>query len=506
MTEHDILVRGAGAAGMAAALALSRQGLRVALLGALEEPARADVRAYALNAAAVQLLAGLKVWEAIPADARTAVHDMHVQGDAPGAAIHFSAWQQSLSELAWIVDAAELEQALRAAVRFAPHVTVVAAPVPAALQVLAEGKDSSTRAALGVRMPRHAYGQRAVAARLHTDRPHAGLARQWFRSPDILALLPLDRPVKGHGLALVWSLPDALSDAHMAMDEAEFLLALHAIVLGVERPFTDCLAGIGVQLGQQPVGIGAGFVFGFADDHVDAVTELQAATETGGAGLHVGDGFTHLVHRIGPHQVDVACLGGAFAGFVAEPAEIERRALARNGGDPRRIEVELVELALEIEVFAVQQGAHDLHDLSRTGIARGRRHGFAGHVGRDDVDVEPPAGACSIGAKNPVKRGNAAGQLRRPVFAHSGGPQQLDPLYLGGNGGGKSGGIQTQLIARRQQDIIEPAFFGAHHDIAAMLPARLEIGIGNPQKLVVIVAQCRKPGHFTLLFAHQTNS
>ncbi len=228
---HDVLVRGTGATGLCAALALSRQGLSVALLGRLTEPDQPDVRAYALNAASVQLLQQLKVWDALPADARTSVHDMHIEGDAPGAAFDFSAWQQALPELAWIVDSAELERALRAAVRFAPHITPVAAEVPAILQVLAEGKASATRGALGVNMQRHPYGQRAVAARLVSDRPHAGLARQWFRCPDVLALLPMDRPLfegrTGHGLALVWSLPDAASDAHMAMDEAAFITALN---------------------------------------------------------------------------------------------------------------------------------------------------------------------------------------------------------------------------------------------------------------------------------------
>jgi len=226
VTSFDILVRGAGAAGLTAALALSRQGWRVALLGAATPAAADDVRAYALNRSAVALLAALKVWEAIPADARTQVFDMHVQGDAAGAELEFSAWTQAVGELAWIVDAAELERALRTAARFAPHVTEVAHDVPATLQVLAEGKDSATRARLGVSMPRQAYGQRGIAARLLTDRPHAGLARQWFRSPDILALLPLDRPRAGHGLGLVWSVPDARADELMALPEADFLAAL----------------------------------------------------------------------------------------------------------------------------------------------------------------------------------------------------------------------------------------------------------------------------------------
>jgi len=222
---YDILVRGAGAVGLAAALALSRRGLRVALLG-VAAPAVDDVRAYALNRSSVALLASLKVWDAIPADARTPVFDMHVQGDAAGAVLDFSAWTQAVDELAWIVDAAELERALRAAARFAPHVTLVDHEVPATLQVLAEGKDSATRDRLGVRMPRRAYGHRGIAARLVSDLPHAGLARQWFRSPDVLALLPLDRPRVGHGLGLVWSVPDARADELMAMTEPDFVAAL----------------------------------------------------------------------------------------------------------------------------------------------------------------------------------------------------------------------------------------------------------------------------------------
>ena len=225
MPAHDVLVRGAGAVGLAAALALARQGLSVALLGAAAAPTE-DIRAYALNAASVQLLSALKVWDALPADARTPVHDMHIEGDAPGAALDFSAWSQGLAELAWIVDAAELERALRTAATFAPHLQFVSTEVPATLQVLAEGKDSAARERLGVQMQRHAYGHRAIAARLLSDRAHAGLARQWFRHPDVLALLPLDRPQAGHGFGLVWSLPDARADELMAIGEDGFTAAL----------------------------------------------------------------------------------------------------------------------------------------------------------------------------------------------------------------------------------------------------------------------------------------
>jgi len=229
MRSADVIVRGAGPVGASLALALSRQGLRVALQGIARAAAAPDIRAFALNAGSAQLLRELKVWDALPADACGAVHDMHIEGDADAGRLDFSAWSQGVEALAWIVDAQALQQALDAALAFAPHVqrlhgddTALRAP----LLALAEGKASATREKLGVAMPVHGYAQRAVAARLVADVAHAGVARQWFRSPDVLALLPFDRPQSQRSYALVWSLPDARADDCMAMDADAFEQAL----------------------------------------------------------------------------------------------------------------------------------------------------------------------------------------------------------------------------------------------------------------------------------------
>ncbi len=244
MPQVDVCVRGAGPVGSCLALALSRQGLSVVLHDTTPKgaaPARPDLRAYALNAGSVALLRELKVWEAIPADARCAVHDMHVEGDAPGSVLEFSAWSQGVEALAWIVDADELQRALASALAFAPHVRRVAeAPVDAALLALAEGKSSATREQLGVAMPVQRYGQRAVAARLRSDLPHAGVARQWFRSPDVLALLPFDRPEAERSYALVWSVPDARAEVLLAMDPAAFEQALADATAGAAGALTLC--------------------------------------------------------------------------------------------------------------------------------------------------------------------------------------------------------------------------------------------------------------------------
>jgi len=231
----DVRIQGSGIVARALALALARQGLAVGIDArpALAAGAgqRADVRAYALNAASVELLTRLKAWDALPADARTPVYDMRIAGDDDGT-LAFSAWQQAVPTLAWIVDAAELENVLETATRFAPAVSVVDAGTPAALTVIAEGKAAAGREGLGVAFERHPYGHSALAARLVSDVPHAGVARQWFRAPDVLALLPFDRPQPERSYGLVWSLPEAEARRLAELPAQDFDAELNAATGG----------------------------------------------------------------------------------------------------------------------------------------------------------------------------------------------------------------------------------------------------------------------------------
>ncbi len=238
MANLDVCIRGNGAVGLTLALALARQGLRVGVVGPAPAavPAHPDVRAYALNAASRRLLTDLRVWDALPADAVTAVDEMRIAGDAPSGQLTFSAWQQGCDALAWIVDAAALEATLHTAARFAPHLAMLAdgdaAADTAVLTVLAEGKASASRAALGVEFQREAYGHTALAARLVADVPHGGVARQWFRAPDVLALLPFDRPEPTRSYGLVWSLPADRAAALQAAPAAELEAALAEATAG----------------------------------------------------------------------------------------------------------------------------------------------------------------------------------------------------------------------------------------------------------------------------------
>ena len=228
----DICIRGAGIVGRTLALLLARERLNVALVESPKLPAMPDVRAYSLNGAAMALLQDLRCWPEHPAV--TPVHQMQVWGDH-GGQLNFGAREQGVGELNWMVDVPVLEARLTAAVQFQPQIEVVQAPVAAPLTVVCEGRASQTRAELGVGFDITHYEQHAVATRLQCERPHEGIARQWFGwSPapglsqpqaEILALLPLGGE-GGRDVALVWSVHPLRAQELLAMSAEDFAAAL----------------------------------------------------------------------------------------------------------------------------------------------------------------------------------------------------------------------------------------------------------------------------------------
>jgi 2-polyprenyl-6-methoxyphenol hydroxylase-like FAD-dependent oxidoreductase len=223
----EVCIRGAGIVGRALALLLARERVHVALLTDAKPPAE-DVRAYALNAAARTLLESLRVWP--DAAHATPVREMIVRGDA-GGQVRFDAAEQKVEALAWIVDVPALEQRLGEAVRFQPCIEVVAAPVAAPLTVICEGRASATREALGVGYEVTRYPHHAIATRLVAERPHGGIARQWFNDKgEILGLLPLTDAAPSAGgdrsLALVWSVSPRRAADLLTLDPEAFCAEL----------------------------------------------------------------------------------------------------------------------------------------------------------------------------------------------------------------------------------------------------------------------------------------
>jgi 2-polyprenyl-6-methoxyphenol hydroxylase-like FAD-dependent oxidoreductase len=222
---YDVCIRGAGIVGRTLALLLARDRLRVGLVDLPQPPAnRPDVRAYALNAASRDLLQRLRAWP--DEQHATPVAAMDVRGDE-GGRVRFSAADEQVPALAWIVDVEPLLARLAEAVRFQPQVEMLAAPQPAALTVVCEGRASSTRAEFGVQFEVTAYAQRAIAARLTCEKPHGGVAHQWFEDGNVLGLLPLGG-AQGNSLALVWSVQEGRVEELLALPADQFQQRLAA--------------------------------------------------------------------------------------------------------------------------------------------------------------------------------------------------------------------------------------------------------------------------------------
>ncbi len=221
----DVCIRGDGVVGRTLALLLAKERLKVALVSQSKDLSPADIRAYALNSASKQLLESLRVWP--DASFATPVEKMRVWGD-DGGTVDFTAQASRQEALTWIVDVSQLESQLLQACNYQSLIETVDAPVPSPLSVICEGQKSSSRSDLKAKWTRKTYAQRAIAARLESDLPHGGTARQWFaQHGEVLALLPM-RGSLGNSLALVWSVSDERATLLEHLPPEEFCTALSA--------------------------------------------------------------------------------------------------------------------------------------------------------------------------------------------------------------------------------------------------------------------------------------
>lgn len=255
----DVVVMGAGAAGLAQALALQQRGLRVALIAehwpaVWQAGAPEGLRVIALAPASVRLLDALGVWSGIERARATAVTAMRIAEREGDFELGFDAAAMGVPALAWIVELDLLTDRLAAAWRDSGGATYLEAQISdqrldsSALElrlsnderlrtrvlVAADGAASPLRQVAGIDCECRDYGQSGLVATVHSGEPPAGVAWQRFLAGGPLALLPLaDRRC-----SIVWSQPKARVDYLLGLDDDAFLAELSVAAGGVLGGFT----------------------------------------------------------------------------------------------------------------------------------------------------------------------------------------------------------------------------------------------------------------------------
>lgn len=331
----DVCVVGNGVIGKATALGFAQAGLRVTLLSPVVAPPMDrsalvqgwDARVYALNHVAHALLSSVKVWDALDASRIATVDEMVVQGDGGerSGLLGFDAYGARVGALAWIVEDRNLNAALDSALKFASRVRLVQGRatalrcagetaaitlengeiLTAALVVGADGAQSWVRNQCDIGIDYRSYGQRGVVTNFECDKPHHGVAHQWFTATEgIVALLPLP----GQCVSLVWSAPEALAQTLMHETPVQIATRLQAF----------CSKKLGALRPVLPEEVKA---FPLALIRPHAIVAPRVAL--------VGDA-AHVVHPLAGHGMNLG-----FADVAALLAAVAAREAHRDCGDER---------------------------------------------------------------------------------------------------------------------------------------------------------------------------
>ena len=248
--EHDcdIAIVGGGLNGPALALAAAQVGLRVIVLDATSHKprknAKFDGRAYALALASKRLLAAVGVWENVTQDAEPMlnirVSDGHAGVGASPFFMDFDHAELEEGPMGYMVEDRHLRYALQAAMQTSPLIEYRLATrvtgqstgpegvtlslannqkITTRLLVGADGRQSGTAARAGITYTGWQYGQTALVCAVEHDRPHGGVAHQFFMPAGPMAVLPLS----ARRSTVVWSEKTDSAAVIKTLDDAAFL-------------------------------------------------------------------------------------------------------------------------------------------------------------------------------------------------------------------------------------------------------------------------------------------
>lgn len=251
MYDSDLLIVGGGLNGPVLALAAAQAGFTATVIDAADSAAQRsdnfDGRSYALALASQRMLSALGLWETLKPQAQPML-DIKVTdgraGEGPSPfGLHFDHHEIEEGPMGFMVEDRYLRRTLLDAMAAHPAIThltgerVVAqetGPAHASVTLASDrvltgrllagcdGRTSGTAKRAGIQRSGRDYGQTALVCAIAHEKPHHGVAHQFFMPAGPLAILPLT----GNRSSIVWSETHEMAAKINALPEEDYLTIL----------------------------------------------------------------------------------------------------------------------------------------------------------------------------------------------------------------------------------------------------------------------------------------
>ncbi len=264
MERSDVIILGGGLVGLAFAAALDASGLTAILIDPADPDARLgagfDGRATALASSSKRMFDAVGISDHFAQDGCPIRRIEVADGLAPGG-LSFDPGADD-EPLGWMHENRYLRAALRARAEAGQWISLLwqhraeriergeygvsvtmddGSLLQAPLLVVAEGRNSPTRDAAGIRMARWKYDHAAIVSTLRHALPHDNVAHEIFYPSGPFALLPMsDDGAKesggGHRSAIVWSVAASDAPGFLSLSDEDFAAEAEAAMGGFLGP------------------------------------------------------------------------------------------------------------------------------------------------------------------------------------------------------------------------------------------------------------------------------
>jgi 2-octaprenyl-6-methoxyphenol hydroxylase len=244
-SKTDIIIAGAGAAGLISALALARKNYAVTLIGPQDQ--MKNGRTVALFEASIHILKAMELWpivEPIASPLRIIrfVDDTHSLFHVPD--IDLYADEIDLDAFGYNIENAALVERLTAYARTQVGITLLndfvddvafypdrvdittrqGHKISGHLIIGADGKNSPVRAKAGVKAHNWSYPQQAITALLTHQKPHHNMSVEFHTAYGPCTLVPMRDDEHGrHRSSLVWLMTKDNAERRLSLSDDRFL-------------------------------------------------------------------------------------------------------------------------------------------------------------------------------------------------------------------------------------------------------------------------------------------